>query len=162
MWLAVSHEAFQIDRFACVFAIAVRSHPRALTALAPFAASASGSARGFGAQILALRLPGMVSLVRIACQAFTCGSDRLLQFLGRPKGNLLAGGYLTWPLQWPDCVQSAPHVGEPQACQDHQFGCGLLALGAVSRFLPFPRANLAPAFSATDALPRAARKCPSA
>jgi hypothetical protein len=36
----------------------------------------------------------MVSLVRIACQAFTCGSDRLLQFLGRPKGNLLAGGYL--------------------------------------------------------------------
>ena len=28
---------------------------------------------------------------RIICQAFTCGSDRLLQLLSRPKGNLLAG-----------------------------------------------------------------------
>ena len=31
---------------------------------------------------------------RIICQVFTCGSDRLFQFLCWPKGNLLAGGYL--------------------------------------------------------------------
>ena len=37
---------------------------------------------------------GRVVSNRIICQAFTSGSDRLLQLLCWPKGDLLAGGYL--------------------------------------------------------------------
>ena len=64
------------------------------------------------------------------------------------------------PLQWPDCALCAPHAGEPQAFQGHQFGCGLPASGALSRSPPFQRADPALAFSAIDALPRAARNMP--
>ena len=145
MWLAVSHEAFQIDRFACVFAIAVRLHPRALTALAPFAASASGSARVFGPEILALRLPGMVS------PGQDSPSGVHIRLRPPPSAPLLAERRPScWrlsalPLQSLDCVLRAPHAGEPQACREYGrmrspcFRCRVT-------FLPFPRADLAPAF----------------